>query len=72
MDGNKIRILREIRGLSQWELSTATGIDRGRISLIENGHVTATPLQEEEIKLALEWTPEVEKSFWKTSVLWTI
>lgn len=40
---NRLQALREMAGLSQIDVHKKTLIDRARISLIENGHVEATP-----------------------------
>ena len=37
--GESVRILRELQGMSQNWLATATGIPQSTISAIENGHV---------------------------------
>jgi len=58
--GKQLRIIREARGMSQWDLSNKTGIDRSRLSLIENGHIGLTNEQLECIKAALNWTPEID------------
>jgi transcriptional regulator with XRE-family HTH domain len=41
-EGKVMKNIRELRNLADWsqfQLATATGIDRTRLSLIENGHV---------------------------------
>jgi predicted transcriptional regulator len=38
-----IKELREHADCSQWQLSNATGIERSKISLMENGYVTPKP-----------------------------
>lgn len=37
--GKRIKILRKTKGITQEELSTLAGLDRGYISEIENGHI---------------------------------
>ena len=37
--GESVRIMRELQGMSQNELATATGIPQSTISAIENGRV---------------------------------
>lgn len=58
--GRQLKIVREARGFSQWDLSNRTGIDRSRLSLIENGHIEPTIEQLESIKIALNWTLELD------------
>ena len=60
MDRHQIKIVRTARRMSQWALANATGIDRSRLSLIENGHVTPTAEQLVLIREALNWTEEIE------------
>lgn len=59
--GKQLKIIREARGVSQWELATKTGIDRSRLSLIENGYAEPSDAQLESIKSALDWTPELDE-----------
>lgn len=59
--GKQLKVIREARGVSQWELSSMTGIDRSRLSLIENGHVEPTDEQLSRIREALAWTPELDE-----------
>jgi transcriptional regulator with XRE-family HTH domain len=47
------RAWREELGWSQWQLSTATGIDRTRLSLIECQHVTPNAEESTAIQRAL-------------------
>jgi transcriptional regulator with XRE-family HTH domain len=39
----ELQKLREMAGLGQFEVAREVGLDRSRLSLIENGHVEATP-----------------------------
>jgi transcriptional regulator with XRE-family HTH domain len=41
----EIRELRELAGLSQYRLAAATGIDRTRLSLFENGHAAPSAVE---------------------------
>ena len=45
--------LREQAGWSQFELAAATGIERTRLSLIENGHIVASAYERGVIRTAL-------------------
>lgn len=45
----KIRDLREMSGLSQFQIEAKTGINRSTVSLFENGHRTPTPEQAQEL-----------------------
>jgi predicted transcriptional regulator len=49
----KLRTLRLAAGLSQWEISRFSGVDRSRISLIESGHVLPTESEITAIKRAI-------------------
>ena len=57
-DGENIRELRKLLGWTQFDLSRATDLDRSRLSLAENGHVTLRPdelrLIEEAVRLGTE------------------
>ena len=37
--GERLRAMRLLRGLTQKQLEAKTGIDKGRISAFENGHI---------------------------------
>ena len=37
--GERLRAMRLLRGLTQKQLEERTGIDKGRISAFENGHI---------------------------------
>ncbi len=45
--------LRGLAGWSQFDLSDATGIERTRLSFIENGHVVASDVERQSIQKAL-------------------
>jgi transcriptional regulator with XRE-family HTH domain len=47
---SSIRRLREMSGLSQYETAREAGLDRTRLSLVENGHVRLT--EDEKSRLA--------------------
>jgi transcriptional regulator with XRE-family HTH domain len=50
---NDIRELRNLAGWSQFQVASATGIDRTRLSLIENNHVAPTTDEQVAIEQAL-------------------
>lgn len=41
-------------GWTLWQLEKASGVERTRLSLIENGHVTPKPAEETAIRHALQ------------------
>ena len=51
---------REIAGLSQYQVSQKTGIDRARLSEIENSHVVAKPEELSAIHATLRTAHEKE------------
>lgn len=59
--GKQLKIVREARGFSQWDLAVRTGLDRSRLSLIENGYIVPTSEQLAKIREALSWTPELDE-----------
>lgn len=61
--GTQIRVMRAARGMSQRELSQATGINNRDISYIETGRMLPTPELESAIKRALRWPAEAEVAF---------
>jgi len=40
---NELRTLRQMSGMSQFELARRSGVDRSKLSLVENGHVELRP-----------------------------
>ncbi len=56
-----LKIARILKGTSQWDLSTKTGIPNYRISLIENGRVEPKPEELKALAEALETTPQAIK-----------
>ena len=53
-----LKIARILKGTSQWDLSTKTGIPNYRISLIENGRVEPKPEELRALAEALQTTPQ--------------
>jgi transcriptional regulator with XRE-family HTH domain len=49
----RLRELREILGLSQYQMSSLTGIERSRISAIECSHVALTSEEISKVKRAV-------------------
>jgi transcriptional regulator with XRE-family HTH domain len=43
--GRQLQKLRELAGLTQFEVARAAGVHRGTLSAIENGHIEATQEQ---------------------------
>jgi len=56
--GKQIKALRDFRGKNQFDVSIGTGIDRSRLSLMENGYVQPTDEQLAKIKDFLGWDQE--------------
>lgn len=63
--GHRIKLIRQVKQVSQLELARAIGIDNSRLSLIENGYVKPTSEQLDKIKAALNWPSDeaVEAAF---------
>ena len=61
MDGIRIKELREANNMSQWAFSKATGIERSRISLIENGYVELTDEQIATVNAVFNVTEAVQE-----------
>lgn len=63
--GHRIKLIRQVKQVSQLELAKITGIDNSRLSLIENGYVKPTSEQLDKIKAALNWPSDeaVEAAF---------
>lgn len=63
--GHRIKLIRQVKQVSQLELARAIGIDNSRLSLIENGYVEPTSEQLDKIKAALNWPSDeaVEAAF---------
>jgi transcriptional regulator with XRE-family HTH domain len=64
-----IRELRNLAGWSQFQLSAATGIDRTRLSLIENDHVI--PSAEEQVAIEQALLEEIGRRNDRLSALLT-
>ena len=58
--GTRLRWLRTIRGLSQWDLSVKMGASQSTISLFEQSKRQPTDREKEQIERILAWTPETE------------
>lgn len=58
--GTKIRAMRAIRRRSQIELADITGVPNFTLSLIENGRMLPTENTERAIRIALDWTDEID------------
>jgi len=50
---NNLKDLRLSMGLNQYELANMSGVHQSRVSLIENGYVTATVSEKERLAKAL-------------------
>ena len=48
-----IKQLRNLAGLTQYELARLSGVERTRLSLAENGHIRLEPSEYERVKKAL-------------------
>jgi transcriptional regulator with XRE-family HTH domain len=59
----KLRVMRAMRGMSQLELSKATGIPNTYLSDFETGKTLPTPDVETRIREALDWGADTEKAF---------
>lgn len=57
---NKIKIVRASRGMTQTQLSEATGLSQWFISEVERGRVNPTVDELERIKAALNWTSALD------------
>lgn len=57
---NRLKTLRNVRGIRQEELARITGIPTNYLSGMETGKITPSNELEERIRLALNWTPEVD------------
>ena len=53
MGANSLKVLRENAGMSQVEISLATGISTSRISLFENGLGRLTSQEEQAVRAAI-------------------
>ncbi len=56
-----IKILRLLRGQSQWQLGQAAQITNYKLSQIERGKLEPTPAELDRLAAALDVTPEVLK-----------
>lgn len=56
MNAEQIKSARELAGMTQYSLSRATGIERARISGLENGHIEVKPEEIAAIRKCLEDT----------------
>lgn len=56
---HKLRMIRTIKNISQWDLAAQTGIRNYRLSLIENSRVSPKPEELAAIAKALGTTPEL-------------
>lgn len=61
--GDQIRMMRTLRGLSQQELGTRTGLSQFVISFIETNRANPTPEQLTAIKVALRWPENAAEAF---------
>jgi transcriptional regulator with XRE-family HTH domain len=55
--GTQQRVMRAVRGVSQRELSTETGIPNSYLSEMETGRMLPSPEWRAQIKQALDWPP---------------
>jgi len=55
---HKLRIIRTIKNITQWDLTDATGIPNYRISLFEKGRIAPNPDELAAISKALGVTPD--------------
>ncbi len=55
---NKLRIIRTIKNITQWDLTEATGIPNYRISLFEKGRIAPNPDELAALAKALGVTPD--------------
>lgn len=61
--GQKLRILRMVRGCTQWELGAKIGVSAATISLIENGLVQPTDEQVAAFRQALNWPKDADAAY---------
>lgn len=61
--GQKLRILRMVRGCTQWELGAKIGVSAATISLIENGLVQPTEAQRAAFRQALNWPKDADAAY---------
>ena len=59
--GDRIRIMRAKRRMSQLELARRTGLSQFVLSFIETNKAIPTPEQLARIRQALGWTPELDE-----------
>ena len=57
--GEFVRIIRELQGMSQNELATATGIPQSTISAIENNRINLGVVRAKQLAHALKCLPAV-------------
>ena len=55
----KIRLIRKIRDMKQWQLAAKAGLQNYRLCLIETGRAEPRPVELKAIAAALDTTPEV-------------
>jgi transcriptional regulator with XRE-family HTH domain len=60
--GTTLKALRKMRGMTQQQVSQATGLSRTSITNIENGRQMATPENIEKIARALRFEPRLHFS----------
>lgn len=61
--GQKLRIIRTVRGLTQRELSRATGISQAMISAIELDAIEPLGSYREKLEAALNWPQYADQAF---------
>ena len=61
--GDRMRLMRAFRKMSQVELERRTGIDQGVISKIEAGKVLPNDELRQRIRESLTWTEVADKAF---------
>jgi len=58
--GQRLKVVRNLRNLTQGELGEKTGIPNTYISMIETGRIIPADNWEEKLRAALNWTPELD------------
>lgn len=62
MNGEQIKRVRLMRGLTQAQLAERMGVSRVLIWFIEDNQARLTPDNECRLRAVLAWTPEVDKA----------
>ena len=59
----QIKVMRELREVTQQELARQIGVSQAQMSNIESGYTEPTPEQIAAIKVALDWPDNADEAF---------